>query len=135
MSFKLRTLLNHMISCARYEVVCKVLSCASVWCLFAHEMHHLLVLLHRSGFEIFVYKTSYRQKSKLRPFFYVWSFQDVKNRRNPRLVPYILLDERTKKSNKDSLREAVRTLLGYGFNLEAPDQDHGTVQICHFVIM
>ncbi len=55
------------------------------------------------------------------------SFQDVKNRRNPRLVPYTLLDERTKKSNKDSLREAVRTLLGYGYNLEAPDQDHGTI--------
>ncbi|XP_035526010.1 ryanodine receptor 2-like [Morone saxatilis] len=56
-----------------------------------------------------------------------WTYgiqQDVKNRRNPRLVPYILLDERTKKSNKDSLREAVRTLLGYGYNLEAPDQDH-----------
>ncbi|XP_034148455.1 ryanodine receptor 2 isoform X4 [Esox lucius] len=50
--------------------------------------------------------------------------KDVKNRRNPRLVPYALLDERTKKSNKDSLREAVRTLLGYGYNLEAPDQDH-----------
>ncbi|XP_041105563.1 ryanodine receptor 2-like [Polyodon spathula] len=49
---------------------------------------------------------------------------DVKNRRNPRLVPYALLDERTKKSNKDSLRQAVRTLLGYGYNLEAPDQDH-----------
>ncbi|XP_077359216.1 ryanodine receptor 2 [Festucalex cinctus] len=56
-----------------------------------------------------------------------WTYgiqQDVKNRRNPRLVPYGLLDERTKKSNKDSLREAVRTLLGYGYNLEAPDQDH-----------
>ncbi|XP_061087166.1 ryanodine receptor 2-like [Conger conger] len=56
-----------------------------------------------------------------------WTYgiqQDVKNRRNPRLVPYALLDERTKKSNKDSLREAVRTLLGYGYNLEAPDQDH-----------
>ncbi|GCB66916.1 hypothetical protein scyTo_0005050, partial [Scyliorhinus torazame] len=56
-----------------------------------------------------------------------WTYgiqQDVKNRRNPRLVPYILLDDRTKKSNKDSLREAVRTLLGYGYNLEAPDQDH-----------
>ncbi|NXO78085.1 RYR2 protein, partial [Sitta europaea] len=52
--------------------------------------------------------------------------QDVKNRRNPRLVPYALLDERTKKSNKDSLREAVRTLLGYGYHLEAPDQDHAT---------
>ncbi|MGH0130667.1 UNVERIFIED_CONTAM: hypothetical protein FKN15_003166 [Acipenser sinensis] len=56
-----------------------------------------------------------------------WTYgiqQDVKNRRNPRLVPYTLLDERTKKSNKDSLREAVRTVLGYGYNLEAPDQDH-----------
>ncbi|CAG14633.1 unnamed protein product, partial [Tetraodon nigroviridis] len=50
--------------------------------------------------------------------------QDVKNRRNPRLVPYIFLDERTKKSNKDSLKEAVRTLLGYGYSLEAPDHDH-----------
>uniref|UniRef100_A0A8D2N3T4 Ryanodine receptor 2 n=1 Tax=Zonotrichia albicollis TaxID=44394 RepID=A0A8D2N3T4_ZONAL len=50
-----------------------------------------------------------------------WTYgiqQDVKNRRNPRLVPYALLDDRTKKSNKDSLREAVRTLLGYGYNLE-----------------
>uniref|UniRef100_A0A803SL69 Ryanodine receptor 2 n=1 Tax=Anolis carolinensis TaxID=28377 RepID=A0A803SL69_ANOCA len=58
-----------------------------------------------------------------------WTYgiqQDVKNRRNPRLVPYTLLDDRTKKSNKDSLREAVRTLIGYGYNLEAPDQDHGS---------
>ncbi|KAG8123547.1 hypothetical protein E2320_018933 [Naja naja] len=56
-----------------------------------------------------------------------WTYgiqQDVKNRRNPRLVPYTLLDDRTKKSNKDSLREAVRTLISYGYNLEAPDQDH-----------
>ncbi|ELW68105.1 Ryanodine receptor 2 [Tupaia chinensis] len=51
------------------------------------------------------------------------SLQDVKNRRNPRLVPYALLDERTKRSNKDSLREAVRTLLGHGCHLQAPDQD------------
>lgn len=62
------------------------------------------------------------------------SSQDVKNRRNPRLVPYILLDERTKKSNKDSLREAVRTLLGYGYNLEAPDQDHGEIPNLHCII-
>ncbi|KAJ6667359.1 hypothetical protein lerEdw1_017337 [Lerista edwardsae] len=41
-----------------------------------------------------------------------WTYgiqQDLKNKRNPRLVPYALLDERTKKSNRDSLREAVRT--------------------------
>lgn len=61
----------------------------------------------------------------VRTFCIICFFQDIKNRRNPRLVPYSLLDERTKKSNKDSLREAVRTLLGYGYNLEAPDQDHG----------
>ncbi|XP_041269700.1 ryanodine receptor 2 [Onychostruthus taczanowskii] len=63
-----------------------------------------------------------------------WTYgiqQDVKNRRNPRLVPYALLDDRTKKSNKDSLREAVRTLLGYGYSLEAPDQDHATrLDVC-----
>uniref|UniRef100_A0A8C6TQI7 B30.2/SPRY domain-containing protein n=1 Tax=Neogobius melanostomus TaxID=47308 RepID=A0A8C6TQI7_9GOBI len=61
-----------------------------------------------------------------------WTYgiqQDVKNRRNPRLVPYMLLDERTKKSNKDSLREAVRTLLGYGYNLETQDQDHSKFRI------
>ncbi|RMC12770.1 hypothetical protein DUI87_10295 [Hirundo rustica rustica] len=63
-----------------------------------------------------------------------WTYgiqQDVKNRRNPRLVPYALLDDRTRKSNKDSLREAVRTLLGYGYNLEAPDQDHAArLDVC-----
>jgi len=53
----------------------------------------------------------------------VLALQDVKNRRNPRLVPYTLLDERTKKSNRDSLREAVRTLVGYGYNIDPPDQE------------
>ncbi|MGH0130872.1 UNVERIFIED_CONTAM: hypothetical protein FKN15_018335 [Acipenser sinensis] len=55
-----------------------------------------------------------------------WTYgiqQDLKNKRNPRLVPYALLDERTKKSNRDSLREAVRTLIGYGFNIEPADQE------------
>ncbi|XP_052468031.1 ryanodine receptor 2 isoform X4 [Carassius gibelio] len=62
----------------------------------------------------------------------LYRFQDIKNKRNPRLVPYVLLDERTKKSNKDSLREAVRTLLGYGYNLEAPDQDHAArADVCN----
>lgn len=49
--------------------------------------------------------------------------KDLKSRRNPRLVPYSLLDERTKKSNRDSLREAIRTLIGYGYNIEPPDQE------------
>ncbi|KAF4017270.1 hypothetical protein G4228_008671 [Cervus hanglu yarkandensis] len=55
-----------------------------------------------------------------------WTYgiqQDLKNKRNPRLVPYSLLDERTKKSNRDSLREAVRTFVGYGYNIEPSDQE------------
>ncbi|ERE72087.1 ryanodine receptor [Cricetulus griseus] len=55
-----------------------------------------------------------------------WTYgiqQDLKNKRNPRLVPYVLLDERTKKSNRDSLREAVRTFVGYGYNIEPSDQE------------
>ncbi|XP_064920314.1 ryanodine receptor 3 isoform X8 [Columba livia] len=55
-----------------------------------------------------------------------WTYgiqQDLKNKRNPRLVPYALLDERTKKSNRDSLREAVRTFAGYGYSVEPPDQE------------
>ncbi|XP_030881032.1 ryanodine receptor 3 [Leptonychotes weddellii] len=53
-----------------------------------------------------------------------WTFgKDLKNKRNPRLVPYVLLDERTKKSNRDSLREAVRTFVGYGYNIEPSDQE------------
>uniref|UniRef100_A0A672VF86 Ryanodine receptor 2 n=1 Tax=Strigops habroptila TaxID=2489341 RepID=A0A672VF86_STRHB len=64
-----------------------------------------------------------------------WTYgiqQDVKNRRNPRLVPYALLDDRTKKSNKDSLREAVRTLLGYGYNLEVscPGSAPSQLDVC-----
>ena len=38
-------------------------------------------------------------------------------------MPYALLDERTKKSNRDSLREAIRTLVGYGYNIDPPDQE------------
>ncbi|GAB0201892.1 ryanodine receptor 1 [Grus japonensis] len=55
-----------------------------------------------------------------------WTYstlQDIKNKRNPRLVPYHLLDERTKKTNRDSLCQAVRTLLAYGYNIEPPDQE------------
>lgn len=40
-------------------------------------------------------------------------------------MPYALLDERTKKSNRDSLREAVRTFVGYGYNIEPSDQELG----------
>ncbi|XP_072807948.1 ryanodine receptor 2-like isoform X2 [Vicugna pacos] len=57
--------------------------------------------------------------------------QDVKNRRNPRLVPYTLLDDRTKKSNKDSLCEVVCMLLGFVYSLEAPNQDHGQFAVSY----
>ncbi|CAM4642062.1 unnamed protein product [Leuciscus chuanchicus] len=65
-----------------------------------------------------------------------WTYgiqQDVKSKRNPRLVPYALLDERTKKSNRDSLREAIRTLIGYGYNVEPPDQDGVLLSVGHVV--
>uniref|UniRef100_A0A6I8NPW3 Ryanodine receptor 3 n=1 Tax=Ornithorhynchus anatinus TaxID=9258 RepID=A0A6I8NPW3_ORNAN len=55
-----------------------------------------------------------------------WTYgtqQDLKNKRNPRLVPYALLDERTKKSGRDSLREAVRSIVGYGYSIEPSDQE------------
>lgn len=55
----------------------------------------------------------------------IFIVQDLKSKRNPRLVPYVLLDERTKKSNRDSLREAIRTLIGYGYNIEPSDQEGG----------
>uniref|UniRef100_A0A8B9HQ31 Ryanodine receptor 3 n=1 Tax=Astyanax mexicanus TaxID=7994 RepID=A0A8B9HQ31_ASTMX len=54
---------------------------------------------------------------------WTYGIQQVNSRRNPRLVPYALLDERTKKSNRDSLREAIRTLIGYGYNIDPPDQE------------
>uniref|UniRef100_A0AAX7TRD1 Ryanodine receptor 3 n=1 Tax=Astatotilapia calliptera TaxID=8154 RepID=A0AAX7TRD1_ASTCA len=61
-----------------------------------------------------------------------WTYgiqQDLKSRRNPRLVPYALLDERTKKSNRDSLREAIRTMVGYGYEIDPPDQEGETLAI------
>lgn len=58
-------------------------------------------------------------------FFYLILFlsKDIVNKRNPRLVPYNLLDEKTKKTNRDTVCSAVRTLIGYGYNIEPPDQE------------
>ncbi|KAM9591511.1 LOW QUALITY PROTEIN: ryanodine receptor 1-like [Morphnus guianensis] len=55
-----------------------------------------------------------------------WTYstlQDIKNKWNLQLVPYHLLDKCTKKTNRDSLCQAVHTLLGYGYNIEPPDQE------------
>lgn len=48
-------------------------------------------------------------------------------------MPYALLDERTKKSNRDSLREAIRTLVGYGYDIDPPDQEGKPPWICRLV--
>ena len=47
---------------------------------------------------------------------------DVKNKRNFRLVPFALLDETAKQSNRSSIRELVITLMGYGYAIESPDE-------------
>ncbi|KAM3606327.1 uncharacterized protein V6R79_014397 [Siganus canaliculatus] len=49
--------------------------------------------------------------------------QDVKAKRSPYLVPYSLLDERTRRVGRESVREAVCTLLAYGYSLESLSQD------------
>uniref|UniRef100_H2Y883 Ryanodine receptor 3-like n=1 Tax=Ciona savignyi TaxID=51511 RepID=H2Y883_CIOSA len=46
---------------------------------------------------------------------------DVGKKRNPRLVPFQLLDELAKQSNRNSIRELVRTLIGHGYMIEPPD--------------
>ncbi|XP_077975839.1 ryanodine receptor 2-like isoform X3 [Styela clava] len=54
---------------------------------------------------------------------------DVKTKRNPRLVPFHLLDDAARQSNRNSIRELVRTLLGYGYAVEPPDErlnEHST---------
>lgn len=50
-------------------------------------------------------------------------------------MPYALLDERTKKSNRDSLREAVRTFVGYGYNIEPSDQELGELSLFILVLV
>ena len=52
---------------------------------------------------------------------------DVKNKRNFRLVPFALLDETAKQSNRSSIRELVLTLMGYGYAIEAPDERMATL--------
>ncbi|XP_041645474.1 ryanodine receptor 2 [Cheilinus undulatus] len=56
-----------------------------------------------------------------------WTYgaqQDVKAKRSPYLVPYSLLDERSRRVGFESVREAVCTLLAYGYSLDTlnPEQ-------------
>ncbi|KAM6956587.1 ryanodine receptor 2-like [Aplochiton taeniatus] len=52
-----------------------------------------------------------------------WTYgaQDIKARRSPHLVPYRLLEERSRTAGRESVREAVCTLLAYGYSLEPLD--------------
>lgn len=88
--------------------------------MWAIRLKSKLLSLHFESVQILVYSN----------FFDAGLRQDLKSRRNPRLVPYALLDERTKKSNRDSLREAIRTLVGYGYDIDPPDQE-GKLPLCH----
>ncbi|XP_070696712.1 ryanodine receptor 2 [Pempheris klunzingeri] len=59
-----------------------------------------------------------------------WTYgvqQDVKLKRSPYLVPYSLLDEKTRRVGRESVREAVCTLLAYGYSLEPLNQERTTL--------
>ncbi|KAL7383245.1 hypothetical protein ABVT39_007231, partial [Epinephelus coioides] len=59
-----------------------------------------------------------------------WTYgaqQDVKAKRSPYLVPYSLLDERRRRVGRESVREAVCTLLAYGYSLESLSQERTTL--------
>jgi ryanodine receptor 2 len=52
-----------------------------------------------------------------------WTYgltEDFMNKRSHHLVPYSKVDEVIKKSNKQTATETVRTLIAYGYNIEAP---------------
>uniref|UniRef100_A0A087YKM4 Ryanodine receptor 2 n=1 Tax=Poecilia formosa TaxID=48698 RepID=A0A087YKM4_POEFO len=55
-----------------------------------------------------------------------WTYgpeQDIKGKRSPHLVPYSLVDERMRKAGMESVREAVRLLLAFGYSLESLSQE------------
>ena len=56
--------------------------------------------------------------------------QNVYNKRSPHLVPYSKVDEAIKKANCETASETVRTLLAYGYNLDAPTNESGESREC-----
>ncbi|KAK3736855.1 hypothetical protein RRG08_000604 [Elysia crispata] len=52
-------------------------------------------------------------------------FEDFFHKRTPHLVPYSKVDEHIKKANRDTATEAVKTLLAYGYTIEAPTSETG----------
>ncbi|XP_070180339.1 ryanodine receptor-like isoform X4 [Littorina saxatilis] len=52
-------------------------------------------------------------------------YEDNFHKRSPHLVPYNKVDEHIKKANRDTSSEAVRTLVAYGYTIEAPTSETG----------
>lgn len=46
-------------------------------------------------------------------------------KRSTQLVPFSLLDEKTKQTGRDAMRDALGTLLGFGYTVEPLEQEHG----------
>ncbi|XP_072031407.1 LOW QUALITY PROTEIN: ryanodine receptor 2-like [Amphiura filiformis] len=54
-----------------------------------------------------------------------WTYglsEDGTTKRNPQLVPYSQLEDTSKKLNRDTASETIRTILGFGYSLEAPPE-------------
>ncbi|KAI5618783.1 ryanodine receptor 2 isoform X1 [Silurus asotus] len=54
-----------------------------------------------------------------------WSYgpqQDIKEKRSPQLVPFSLLDERSRNCVKEPARDVLGTLLGFGYTVEPSEQ-------------
>ncbi|KAM9726666.1 ryanodine receptor 2-like [Menidia menidia] len=59
-----------------------------------------------------------------------WTYgpqQDVKAKRSSHLIPYKLLDERTRRTGRESVRVAVCILLAFGYSLEPLNQERTTL--------
>ncbi|XP_067466542.1 ryanodine receptor 2 isoform X2 [Thunnus thynnus] len=59
-----------------------------------------------------------------------WTYgaqQDVKAKRSPYLVPYSLLDEKSRRVGREGVRDTVSTLLAYGYSLELLNQEQSTL--------
>ncbi|EDV29875.1 uncharacterized protein TRIADDRAFT_52741 [Trichoplax adhaerens] len=55
-----------------------------------------------------------------------WSYglsKDGDRKRNPMLIPYEKLDEQSMKSNRDTARETIRTIIGFGCTIDSPAVD------------
>ncbi|KTG43170.1 hypothetical protein cypCar_00011044 [Cyprinus carpio] len=55
--------------------------------------------------------------------------QDVMYKRSTQLVPFSLLDEKTKEAGRDAMRDALGTLLGFGYTVEPLEQEHERFRI------